>query len=110
VSTKTKSTKPGQAQDADGGHRPTENGGGQSPLPLASAPAGFAFLQKTEALNALIEDILNDLRTQTFSAPAIENARDRVCNADENCNPRWLDEQALEIVRLLEAQYQALGD
>jgi hypothetical protein len=30
VSTQTKSAKPGQAQDADGGHRPTENGGGNS--------------------------------------------------------------------------------
>jgi hypothetical protein len=31
VSTQTKSAKPGQAQGADGGHRPTENGGGHSP-------------------------------------------------------------------------------
>jgi hypothetical protein len=64
VSKNTKTTKPGQTQDADGGPRPTENGGGHSPGQAVisctqyhdDSPVGPIHVTASVQVTELIED------------------------------------------------------
>ena len=137
VSSKTKPAKPGQAQGADGGHRPTENGGGHSPgqavisctqyhddspvgatettstsavtPPLLPSPKiEAAFIDKMEAVLTIIRSLTLDLESYRFSAVTLEDAMDVICELDEEGH--WLDERLDEMEKLIYDQREALGE
>jgi hypothetical protein len=61
-----------------------------------------------EAIEYFVDRVLADLHSQSFSADALADARDLVCNVDDEGNPRWLDEKVIEIRQLIERRYEAV--
>jgi hypothetical protein len=75
------------------------------PIQEASEQDGLALLWKMETINRLIAEVLNDLRSQTFSPRMAEDARDFTCVIDGD-EGRDLDEVAREIIALIQEQYE----